>query len=145
MDGFYGEYRHIMDAKGRVSLPAKFRKVLPESLVVVPSPNKEFLSLNVFTEEGFSIWKEAIFNRDGGYQADNIQHVELRMKYNSSAMQVDVDSAGRINIPPELREHASLAKNVVIVGDEDHICVWDELTWDEYKSHLKSKSIFTRE
>lgn len=139
MNGLYGDYRHTMDGKGRVSLPAKFRKVLPEALVVVPGPDA---SLNVFTEEGFSAWKEALFAKDGGYQVSNPRHVNLRRKYNAAAKSVEVDSAGRINIPQELRDFAHLSKDVVISGDEDHICVWDAKAWNEYMAAFDPDDIY---
>ena len=56
MAGLNGEYRHKLDAKGRLSLPSSIRKLLTEEtqMVVVPDARNEFLS--VYTNEAFDVW-----------------------------------------------------------------------------------------
>ncbi|MDR3307805.1 MAG: hypothetical protein LBS58_02745 [Coriobacteriales bacterium] len=144
MNGFYGENLHTMDAKGRVLLPAKFRKVLPESLVVVPSLDRDFPSLRVYTEDGFSQWKRDLVAKDGGYQAYNQGQEDLLYAINSSAAPVDIDVAGRISIPLGHRNDAKLDKEVVVVGNDDYIAVWNSTIWDAFKlKRLKSVNPYT--
>ncbi len=139
MKGFYGEFEHTMDAKGRVSLPAKFRKELPDNIVIAPGPNR---SLNIFAPDDFDSWKESLFESDGGYKSVNKRHVKTRMFINSKAARSDVDSAGRIMIPSQLREHAGLGKQVFIFGDEDHVCLWDKGRFDDYMSDFDPDDIW---
>lgn len=135
----FGEFEHTMDDKGRVSLPARFRKVLPRSVVLAPGPNKE---VNVFSPEGFNAWKNALFEADGGYSVTNAKHVKTRQFFNNRASLIDVDSAGRINVPQQLRDYAGLKKTVVVNGDEDHVCIWDKDRWNDYISEFDPTEIF---
>ena len=127
--GLFGEFRHTMDDKGRVSLPASFRKALPETVVLVPGPENQ---VNVFSREGFEEWKKELFESGGGFKLNDRDSAKLRIFINSKAKSVDVDSAGRISVPKELREKAKLEKDVVIIGDEDHASLWNADKWEEY-------------
>ena len=97
-----GSYRHKVDAKGRMSLPAAFRKVLSEDLVVTLSPDDE--CLYAFEPQAFEDWIVSLFeSKFGGYDPTSKAHVGLRRKLKSRANNVSVDNAGRIGIPAELR------------------------------------------
>ena len=139
--GLYGEFHHTMDPKGRVSLPSNFRKVLPERLVLVPGPQGQ---VNVFSEEDFANWKSKFMEEQGGYTVSGGEHdtAKLRLFLNAWAQAVDVDSAGRVNVPKKLRDRAGLHKEGVVVGDEDHACLWDSARWEEYMGSFDFSDIF---
>ncbi len=130
MADLVGEYHHKLDAKGRVSLPSSFRKVLDENLKVTLSPENE--CLYVFEPDAFSAWVDSFFEDDGGYKSRSRRHVKLRRVLNSRARDIEVDSAGRINISADLRSDAGLDKEVVINGDTDHLEIWDAKRWDDF-------------
>ncbi|MDO4400950.1 MAG: division/cell wall cluster transcriptional repressor MraZ [Coriobacteriia bacterium] len=130
MSGLVGEFHHKLDAKGRVSLPANFRKTLSDNLKVTLSPEDE--CLYVFEPDAFSAWVDSFFEEDGGYKSRSRRHVNLRRVLNSRARDIEVDSAGRINISADLRSDAGLDKEVVINGDTDHLEIWDAKRWDEF-------------
>jgi MraZ protein len=136
----FGEYEHTMDDKGRVSMPARFRKELPRTVVLAPGPNGQ---VNVFSEEGFVEWLHSLFEADGGYSSINKKHVRARQYYNEKACSVDIDSAGRINVPASLREYAGLSKTVLLNGDEDHVCIWDKDRWNEYIGDFDPSEMFS--
>lgn len=136
-----GEYRFKLDAKGRLSLPSAFRKVLPKDLMVTLAPKDE--CLYVFEPEGFGTWVDAIFEGAGGFNPTSKKHVGLRRKLNSRARSVDVDGSGRIGIPAQQRESAALDKDVVVVGNTDHFEIWDAKRWDEYCADVDLSDIFT--
>lgn len=93
-----GSYRHKVDAKGRMSLPAAFRKVLSEDLVVTLSPDDE--CLYAFEPQAFEDWIVSLFeSKFGGYDPTSKAHVGLRRKLKSRANNVSVDNAGRIGHP----------------------------------------------
>ncbi len=136
----FGEYEHTMDNKGRVSLPAAFRKQLPDEVILAPGQNGQ---INVFSPDGFMEWKKSLFEADGGFNTTNQRHVMMRQFFNSHATKVDIDSAGRISVSPKLREYANLQKTVYITGDEDHACLWNKDVWDEYIGNFKLEDIWT--
>lgn len=138
-----GEYRHKLDAKGRLSLPAPFRKALTKNLVVTISPDEDCLM--VFEDEGFESWVDSLFERDGeGYKANNPEHAAQRKKLNSRAKDVELDNSGRLGIPIDLREAGSLEKEVVLIGDADHFEVWDAKRWDAYSDAVDLKTLFSK-
>lgn len=136
MSALFGEYRHKIDAKGRLSLPAAFRKGLTEDtqLVVVPNVKTGFLS--VYTVEAFEAWQDALFEKKGGYNPGDRMHVMLRTKLNASAMPAKIDAAGRITLVAKQREMAALEKDAVLVGNTDHFEIWDAVRWDEFQSSI---------
>lgn len=129
---FRGEYKHTVDAKGRVSLPAKFRKALPEEIVVVPSVGG---ALSVFSDEAFDAWVDSFFpaKEDGtsGFDPRNKQDVKLRRMLNASAESVPVDSAGRIMLSADKRSKAGIVKDVRIIGNDDHIEIWNAESFED--------------
>jgi len=126
-----GEYRHKLDAKGRLSLPSDFRKQLPLDLKITESPSDD--GLYVFTVEQYQEWLDALFEDEGGYNARDKKHIKLRKLINARTRNVEIDGSGRIGIIAEMREKAGLKKDVVIVGDTDHFEIWDAKRWDQYK------------
>ena len=119
-----GSYRFKTDAKGRVSLPAKFRKILSEDLVVACALTGDYLQ--VFDgQDSFNAWVDGIFtDKFGGYNSTNREQLLLRSALKGQAFDVQADSAGRILLPAELREKAGIDKEVVIVGNTGYFEVW---------------------
>lgn len=141
MQNLVGEYRHKLDAKGRLSLPSAFRKALPKDLIVTLSPEGD--CLYVFEPDGFGGWVESLFESAGGFKSSNKQQVRTRLVLNSRAKSVELDGSGRIGIPAQQREQASLDKEVVLIGDTDHFEIWDAKRWDEFCQSVDLSAIFT--
>jgi MraZ protein len=127
---FRGRYPGTVDAKGRVSIPARFREVLgryeAKDLVVVP--DGECLEVYPLTE-----WErmEAKLREQSRF---NSEVREISRLYVSRAKDVTLDAAGRILIAPDTRRDAALDKNVLIVGGGlDKFEVWDRARFDEYE------------
>ena len=119
-----GEYRFKTDAKGRMSLPAKFRKVLSSELVVTLDPQDE--CIRVFEPDAFNEWVVDLFeDRFGGFNSSDKMHVALRRKLKARAFDVQVDAAGRIMLPAEQRSAVGIDRDVVIVGNTGYFEVWD--------------------
>lgn len=113
---FSGTYTHLLDAKGRVSLPAKFRKLLPVSLKLVPRQGR----ILVFTHPDFTTWVSEFF--EGG-KPDRRSAKDDRTMFSlvAHAEDAEIDSAGRISLSPEMCKRAGLDKDVKIVGMFDHV------------------------
>ena len=122
---FLGEYRHTLDAKGRVSLPARFRSAISPQLVV----SKGFDGcLYVYTAEEHLAFLSSIVADD---DFDKNRRA-VRRFFANGAVEVDLDSAGRVSILPTLREYAKLTKDVMVVGNGDRIEIWDAAAYAAY-------------
>ena len=119
-----GSFQFKTDAKGRVSLPAKFRKVLSDDLVVTCSLSKDYLM--VFDgQDSFNAWVDQIFlDKFGGFNSTNREQLMLRSYLKGNAFDVQADSAGRILLPANLREEAGIQRDVAIVGNTGYFEVW---------------------
>ncbi len=122
-------YRHKVDAKGRMSLPASFRKVLSTDLVVTRNPKDE--CLYVFEPNAFNAWVAGVFeDKFEKFDRTNDLHVRLRRKLKSRAADVSIDAAGRIMISAEQREAVGIDKEVVVVGNTGYFEIWDAKRYD---------------
>lgn len=122
---FLGEYQHTLDAKGRVSLPRRFRDQTGGKLVVTKGLEN---SLWVMTKEEWDAFEGALLQ---GNQLTANQR-KLRLFFLGSAGEVDVDGAGRIAVPKPLRDHAGLTRDVAVIGNGDRIELWDSEAWAAY-------------
>lgn len=139
MSELLGEYRHKLDAKGRLSLPADFRKALSTNLKVTPDPKNQ--CLYVFETEAFNAWVNSLFESDGGWSSSKSKMVAQRKVLNSRAKKCEVDNSGRIHLSQAQRDLVSLDRSVVIIGDEDHFEIWDEQRWDEFCADVDLASL----
>ena len=138
-----GEYRFKTDAKGRMSLPAKFRKVLSSELVVTRDPEDEYIM--VFEAEAFDEWVVSLFESafEGGYNPTNRMHQAYRRKLKSRALDVQVDSAGRIMLPAEQRDAVGIDRDVVIVGNTGYFEVWDAKRYEAADAEIDLSELFS--
>ena len=136
MDDLFGQYRYKVDAKGRLSLPAQFRKSLPEGTEMVVLSNAKAGKLLVYTHEEFKKWKDSLFEKRGGYDHNEPAHVKLELALNSLSMPGTIDAAGRITLSKEQREKVGIDKDVTLIGNTNHIEVWDTQRWEEYQSSI---------
>ena len=123
---FRGRYDHTMDAKGRTSLPARFRDVLAavgERRVVLTSGLDACLVAYTYGE--WIAFEERLAKLP---QFDRAVQ-KLRRIYVSGAVECEVDESGRILVPPSLREHAGLQKDVVWAGNGKYAELWAKSTW----------------
>lgn len=135
---FRGEYQHSVDSKGRVSLPAKFRKALPDEVTIVPVTNPDFgKALYVFSDDAYDAWMDSFFEaEEGGYNPRSKRHIALRKYLYSSADTIVIDAAGRVKLSPKQCEKVGIDKNVTIIGEGDHIEIWDSQALSDYMDSI---------
>lgn len=126
---FFGEYTHTMDAKGRVSLPARHRNQLAGEVVLVKGLEN---CLWAFTPEAFQEFLGSMAKRE----AFDPRLRQTRRFFLAGAQDVELDSAGRIRVPQVLRDYAGLTKDVVVTGNGDRIELWDAGAWSDYQSTI---------
>ena len=128
-----GEYSHSLDPKKRLSLPKKFRVELGKKVVITRGlDNCLFMYPMSEWEQTARRLKELSFT-----QADTRGFNRFLL---SGAVEVDIDSAGRILIPEYLKEFASLDLKVVLAGVSDRVEIWNEKTWNTYKKRIEKQA-----
>jgi MraZ protein len=123
---FLGEYRHTVDSKGRVFIPARFREHENQRFFVNRGLDG---CLSVFNEEGWAAQQFQINSMDMLKKDAR----DFKRIYFSNAAETVCDRQGRINLPQSLLELAGLGREVVVVGVSDHIEIWDTARWEEYQ------------
>ena len=127
---FFGAFNHAIDAKGRTSLPAKFREALVAAgeprIVLMQYPH--WPSLCALPQ---SVWDELTKKVMEASPLD-ARFQRNVLKFVSSAHEVDLDVHGRVLVPPPLRAFGRLSRDVVWVGMGRTIHLWDKVTYDEY-------------
>ncbi len=128
---FTGEYRHSVDEKGRLAVPARFRAQLDDGafvsrwidgcLAIFPRREWDDLAEKVralpIADAGARMFQRFLF---GG------------------AFEVVLDRQGRLVVPSGLREWASLGSEAVVVGARDHAEVWSPDRWDALSREIES-------
>ena len=122
---FIGEYRHSLDVKGRIIVPAKFRDGLGDKFVLTKGLDG---CLFAYSKEEWANFEEKIkslplTNKDA--------RAFVRFFF-AGAVECEIDKQGRTLIPPMLREYAGLNKDLVIIGVSNRVEIWSQDKWDSY-------------
>lgn len=121
---FFGRFDHTIDGKGRVSVPAQFRDLLLGDLRLVLAP------FTVLGQRCLDVYPHAewekLLERFSHERKFNAEAIKFEMGYLARSHRVDIDAAGRILVPPSLRQHADLVKNVVFLGAERKFRVMEQ-------------------
>jgi len=126
---FFGTFQHSIDTKGRTSLPVRFRDTLAaagESKLVLT----QYPHWRAVQALPHSVWKELEKKVLETSPLDARAQRNI-LRFYSSAHEVDLDVHGRVLVPPTLREHAGLAKEVVWVGMGRTIQLFDKAAYEE--------------
>jgi MraZ protein len=121
MPTFFGEYEATVDAKGRFLLPGGFKKQLPEgesSFVI----NRGFEKCLVLYP--MKSWEPIVQEFSLKNQFDPKVR-EFRRQFFGGATEVELDTAGRLLLPPTLKEYAGLTKDIILVAALNNIEIWD--------------------
>lgn len=128
-----GEYKHNLDPKKRLAIPAKLRKELGEGAVLTRGLDS---CLFVFPIKQWHVLAEKLANLPMGQQ-DTRSFARLLL---SGAVEVEFDGLGRVLIPEYLKLYAGLNKQAVIAGLYNRLEIWDEAKWETYKANLEKNS-----
>ncbi len=118
MAGFLGNFLHQIDAKGRLSLPASFRRGHEDQSFVLTQRQNEALLL--FPDKEWRGVQARL--RDMGRRPEHRKRV---LRATSMAVEVAPDKQGRILIPDWMREAIGLTSEARVVGAIDHIEIWE--------------------
>lgn len=131
---FRGSSFHNLDPKGRLIIPARFRSVIGQSSVDGVIASKMDTSVVCYTVEEWHKIEQRILNL-----AVRSEHMRrFRRIFVGGAFQCDLDKQSRILIPPTLRQHAGLNKEVVLVGVLDHFEILSKESWLDEDHRLQN-------
>lgn len=122
-----GEYKHTIDAKKRLALPAKFRKELGRTVIITKGLEN---CLFVFSQKEWKVFSEKLAKLP--LRARGFSRIML-----AGAMETNLDKLGRVLIPDYLKDFGGLKKNIIICGLSDRLEIWDERNWQEYKNKVE--------
>ena len=130
---FIGEYKHNLDNKGRLAVPAKFRSLLKKGAVVTKGLDN---CLFLYSKEK---WKKEA-EKFSNLPVNQAKARAFSRHMLAGAMDVSFDNQGRINLPSYLIKFANLKKNTIIAGLYDRLEIWDENIWEKYKKETDKES-----
>ena len=128
-----GEYKHTLDPKKRLSLPSKWRKEIGKKLVITRGLD------NCLFVYPLKEWQK-ITEKIGQLPLGQADTRGFNRFFLSGAVEVEVDSVGRILVPDFLKEFAALDSKVVLAGIHDRVEIWDEKKWEEYKHRIEMQA-----
>ncbi len=129
---FIGEYFHTIDAKKRLAIPVKFRKDLGKKAVLTRGLDN---CLYLYPMDEWEKLAQKLARLPIS-RSDSRAFSRLML---AGAMDVSLDSLGRVLVPDYLKEYAALNKKIVVAGLYNRIEIWDENKWQVYKKQTSSK------
>ncbi|MCX7827869.1 MAG: division/cell wall cluster transcriptional repressor MraZ [Thermanaerothrix sp.] len=127
-----GTYDHRMDSKGRLVLPSRFRDELGDRLIATVGIDS---CVSVYGLQG---WR-SFFERLSSLSSAKAGCRDVKRLLMASAVEIEVDPMGRVLIPSFLREHASLNREISVIGVGDHVEIWDRDLWGARRSQIISE------
>jgi MraZ protein len=136
---FRGCFEHTIDEKGRVSIPATFRKTLfglqDERLIVTKFISNTFRCLDVYP---YAEWESLELELIKKPRFDET-FFKLESFYLANAQECPVDKQGRILLPPMLREFAGIDKEVVFAAALKKFRIWDKAAWARFSAESEQQ------
>jgi len=130
---FIGEYYYTIDPKGRIAIPSKLRSALSKGGVITKGLDNCLL---IFSLKDWQPMAEKIKGLPLS-QSNSRAFSRLML---AGAMDVKLDSQGRILVPDYLRKYVGLKKDIVLAGVYDRLEIWDKKEWEKYKKRTEKES-----
>jgi len=118
-----GEYRHKVDAQGRLAIPSRFRISFQDGMVASRGIDQ---CVDIYTESNWAVLEKTLTSTPKFGQ----KYRRTRRLIMSGAFSLETDKQGRVLLPSSLREHADLDEDVTVVGVGNHLEVWNSQNWD---------------
>jgi MraZ protein len=129
---FRGTFDHTLDAKNRLTVPARYRSALAEG-VVLALPRDLRPCVGMWHPDEYDSYTRRALAQLPPLSS---KLSEMERFFYGKSQEEKLDGAGRVIVPPFLSEHARLAKEVVIVGVGDRLELWSRERWSEHQSTL---------
>jgi MraZ protein len=133
---FRGTFEHALDAKHRLTVPAKFRAALAAGVVLAASPETTAAaprSIAIWTPDAYEAYTAAALV---GLSPISPEARDLKRFFFNYSHDTELDSANRVMIPPMLMEYAGLDKDVVVTGSGECLEVFDRSKYTGYSEDV---------
>jgi MraZ protein len=130
---FRGHFDYSLDAKNRLNVPAKFRAAFSSGVVLAKALEP---CVAIWAPDTFESWTQSFLSN---LNPVSPERRKLTRYFAGNTFDAELDSAGRVTLNPALLDHAGIDKEVVIVGNLDHIEVWDRRRWTEHQQELNAE------
>jgi MraZ protein len=127
---FRGTFDYSLDAKNRLTVPAKFRAALSDGVVLAKAVDP---CVALWTAGAYDEFVDATLSNFAPGSQDAQKYKRF---FSANALDAELDAAGRVMIPAFLIEHAGLTKEVVVTGAGDSLEIWNKATWADYNAAL---------
>ena len=128
-----GEFRHSLDEKNRLLIPAKFRPFLEDGFILMPGFNECIVIIPIENFVPLHRRLESLPMEDPSAQRI--------LQFFGSAQEGHMDRQGRVVIPEGLRRYAHIEKEVIVAGRVSYIEVWSAVVWEFYRKTLSAEAI----
>jgi MraZ protein len=130
---FLGEYEYKIDDKGRVPIPPKFRRELKDGLILAPGPETCIVAY------GLAEWMKMSENLTAGSLAP-AKLRRLGRAIFATAFSLTLDGQGRVALPITLREYARIGDELVVVGANTYLEMWNRELWVAEKTDAQEQA-----
>lgn len=130
---FRGQHEHSLDSKDRLTVPAKYREALSDGVVLAKGPDA---CLWLTTSRDFDAISDTYIEPHSPFSSNARK---MRRLFNSGAFESDLDSAGRVRIPPYLVEGAGLDGPCTVIGAGAYLEIWSTEAWEAENEKLQSE------
>jgi MraZ protein len=128
---FRGTFDHTLDAKHRLTIPARFRGALSDGVVLAAAHEVEAggpRTASVWSTQAYELYTSSTL---AGLNPASPTARELKRFFFNASFDTELDAANRVMIPPQLMSYAGLDKDVVVTGSGDCLEVWDRTRYAE--------------
>jgi MraZ protein len=136
---FRGTFEHALDAKHRLTIPAKFRGALANGVVLAASNELEAgapRAVAIWTPEGYDAFTTSTL---AGLNPVSSKARELKRFFFNTSFDTELDAANRVMIPAHLIKYAGLDKEVVVTGSGECLEVWDRARYAQNFEELLTR------
>jgi transcriptional regulator MraZ len=130
---FRGHFEYALDAKNRLNVPAKIRAAFSGGVVLAQGPEP---CVWIWVPEQFERWTQSFL---ADLNPLSLERRKLTRYFAGTSFDAELDSAGRVTLNPSLIEYAGIDREVTIVGNLDHLEVWDRRRWAEERTSLNQE------
>jgi MraZ protein len=130
---FRGHFEYALDAKNRLNVPAKIRAAFSGGVVLAQGLEP---CVTIWVPDEFERWTQSFL---ANLNPLSPERRKLTRYFAGTSFDAELDSAGRVTLNPALIDHAAIDREVMIIGNLDHLEVWDRRRWAEERTSLNQE------